>query len=52
MIEWEVIGLAAVVAVIIYYWYNPNIFKIHPEKRYPENYGKHPDPHHYKKDYK
>ena len=52
MIEWEVLGLAAITAVVIYYWYNPSIFKIHSEKGYPENYAKHPDPHHYKKDYR
>jgi hypothetical protein len=46
----SIIGLTAFIALIVYYWYNPEIFKIHPEPKYPDNYGRHPDPHHYKKD--
>ncbi len=45
---WKIIGLAVVIAIILYYWYNPAIFKVHPEKKYPENYTKHADPHQYK----
>ncbi len=49
---WAVIGLAAFIALILYYWYNPKIFKVNPESKYPENYSKHPDPKYYKKHYK
>jgi len=50
MNTWAIIGVAAFVAIVIYYWYNPKIFKaFQPEPKYPDNYGKHPDPHQYKK---
>jgi hypothetical protein len=48
MIIWAIIGFAILVAVVIWYWYKPEVFKVHPEKKYPENYSKHPDPHQYK----
>ena len=49
---WPIIGMAAFTALVIYYWYNPKIFRVHPEKKYPENYSKHPDPYNYKKEYR
>jgi hypothetical protein len=52
MLRWDVIGFAAFVALVLYYWYNPRIFKVLPEKKYPETFGKHPDPHKYKKHYR
>jgi hypothetical protein len=52
MLYWYVLGMAVFVGLIIWYWYNPSVFKVHPEKKYPENYAKHPDPHYYKKNYR
>jgi O-antigen/teichoic acid export membrane protein len=48
MIIWAILGFALVVLIVIWYWYSPEKFKVHPEKKYPENYGKHQDPHQYK----
>lgn len=50
MLIWAILGFAAFVALVILFWYVPEAFKVfHPEKHYPENYSKHPDPHMYKK---
>mgnify|MGYP007094948302 CR=1 FL=1 len=46
---WSVLGFSAFVAIVLYYWYNPEVFKIHPEPKYPDNYAKHSDPYQYKK---
>ena len=50
---WAIIGFAVIVAIIIYYWFNPKIFKAFPkERKYPDNYAKHQDPSKYKKEYR
>lgn len=46
---WALIGLAAAITVLFWYWYKPAVFKVHPEKRYQENYSKHADPPQYKR---
>jgi len=48
MLIWAILGFAAFTALVMWFWYNPAIFKVGSEKKYPENYSKHPDPHHYK----
>ncbi len=49
MLIWEIIGFAVFVGIVMWFWHNPESFKVYPEKKYPDNYSKHPDPHHYKK---
>lgn len=44
-----ILGYALFVAFIMLYWYNSDWFRSKSEKKYPQNYGKHPDPAFYKK---
>jgi hypothetical protein len=45
---WIILGYALFIAIVMYYWYNPDFFKVKSEKYYKGKGGKHPDPHQYK----
>ena len=49
MLIWEIIVFAIFVGIVMWYWHTPKSFKVLPEKKYPDNYSKHPDPTIYKK---